>query len=191
MAGTKRSHCQWHCKVGQIFLSIGTRWWDNQLEAVNCGLSRTFTLPFSSSLLSLHLSPPVHPAYLSLPPCPRCQWAVWRHITAPLVPAELWRGIGGDGINETCSQELNFAVVRGDVLLRCKLFSPKISQQPSRQDQWQGATCHLWPATFPSSSALHIPATLLVTTKCCKNTTYWPEKSTLAHTTSCLSLSKP
>lgn len=94
------------------------------------------------------------------------------------MPAELWKGFGGDGINETCSQEPHFAVARGDVLLRCKLFSPKISQQPSRQDWWQEATCHLWPATLPSSAALHNPATPVVTTERCQNTACCPEKKT-------------
>ena len=94
------------------------------------------------------------------------------------MPAELWKGFGGDGINETCRQEPHFTVARGDVLLQCKLFSPKISQQPSRQDWWQEATCHLWPATLPSSTTLHILATLVVTFERCKNTACCPEKKT-------------
>lgn len=44
-------------------------------------------------------------------------------------------------------------MVRGDVLLQLKLFTLKISQQPSRQDWWREATCHLWDAALPSSSA--------------------------------------
>lgn len=104
---------------------------------------------------------------------------MWRHIAAPLAPAELWRGFGGDGINETCGQEPHFAVARGDVLLHCKLFSPKISQRPSRQGWWRGATCHLWPATPPLLSALHLLATLMVTTQHCKNAAYCPQKQSL------------
>ena len=65
MGGAMLSLCQWHSKVGQVFLPTGTRWWNNQIEAVNCGLSRTFTLPLP---LSPHLSPPVHPASLYLLP---------------------------------------------------------------------------------------------------------------------------
>jgi len=132
----------------------------------------------------------IRPLSLSSSLCPWCQWAVWRHIAAPLVPAELWKGFGGDGINETWSQEPHFAVARGDVLLRFKLFSPKISQQPSRQDWWQEATCHLWPATPPSCSALHIPAILVVTTQCGENTAQCPERKTTTDMTSFTSLKK-
>lgn len=136
---------------------------------MNCSLSLTFTLPlFSPFTISPSFTSSASGFSLSPSLCPWCQWAVWRHIAAPLVPAELWKGFGGGGINETCSQEPHFAVARGDVLLRCKLFSPKISQQPSRQYWWQETTCHLWPATLPLSSALHIPATLVVTTERCK-----------------------
>lgn len=59
---------QLRSKVGQVFKPTGTRWRNNHTEAVTCGFSRTFTLPISSSslsLTSLHLLPPRHPASIS------------------------------------------------------------------------------------------------------------------------------
>lgn len=102
-------------KVGQVFEPTGTRWWNKHTEAVTCGFSRTFTLPISSSclsLLSLHLLPPPHSASL-LPPRPWCHWAVRRHVAASPVPAELWKEFGGDGINETCARS-HISLWRGE-----------------------------------------------------------------------------
>lgn len=142
--GTVLSLWQRRSKVGQVFKPTGTRWWNNHAEAVTCGFSRTFTLLVSSlSSLSLHPLPP-SPSTASLvsPSCAatRCSFSG---------AAELWKEVGGDGINETCSQEPHFTVAWGDVLLGCKLFRFKISQPPSRQHWWEEATCHLWPAHLP------------------------------------------
>lgn len=77
MGDATLSFCQWHVKMGQVLLPIGTRWWNKQIEAVNCSLSRTFKLfphtvspSFTSTASALPLPTPASPS-----PRPWCQWA--------------------------------------------------------------------------------------------------------------------
>lgn len=111
MGGAMLSFCQWHVKMGQVFLPIGTRWWNNQIEAVNCSLSRTFKLfphtVFPSFTSTASALPCLHP-HILLCHVPGVSERLRRHIAASPVPAELWRGLGGDGINETCSPGATF-----------------------------------------------------------------------------------
>lgn len=136
MGGAMLSFCQWHVKMGQVLLPIGTRWWNNQIEAVNCSLSRTFKLfPHTA-----------FPSFTSTASAPLC---LHPHISfaSSLVSLSGWGDtlqllrcllnygevLEATALMKHAAREPHFVVARGDVLLQCELFSPKISQRPSRQ----------------------------------------------------------
>lgn len=171
MGGAMLSFCQWHVKMGQVFLPIGTRWWNNQIEAVNCSLSRTFKLfphTVSPSFTSTASAPPfLHPhisfasSLVSVSGC---------GDTLQLLQCLLNYGgvLEATALMKHAAREPHFAAARGDVLLQRELFSPKISQRPSRQGV--ATRSHLPPLARHS---LHFLCQRVDTNRrtvgCCKN----------------------
>lgn len=187
MGGATLSFCQWHVKMGLVFLPIGTRWWNNQIEAVNCSLSRTFKLfphtvsPSFTSTASA-LPPPQLPHLLRR--VPGVSERLRRHIAASPVPAELWRGLGGDGINETCSPGATFRGGEGRrVVATWIIQSQNITAAitPRSGDKKPPATSGPPLSPLSLSAGRHQPATPAVTkTGRCRNGRLPPRREATA-----------